>query len=115
MLSEQGALMHIDKNAKHKGDADTDALRLVNAPEHQHQRQKVRRPGGASQQTHVLQHVESECAQQAAKNEERIGRQQQLVAPSHDHRLPPFLTVALGSSTAGRGAIWVAIGLSTMT
>ena len=115
LLSQQGALMHVDKDAKNKSNTDTDTLWLVNAPEHQHQGQKVRRPGGSSKQTHVLQHIESECCQQAAKNEEWIGRQQQLMARAHDHRLPPFLTAVLGGSTAGRGAIWVAIGLSTMT
>ena len=47
MLPEHRALMHIDQQAKDEGHADADALRLMDAPEHQHERQKVRHPGRA--------------------------------------------------------------------
>ena len=70
MLAQKRALVHVHKNAKYKGHADTHPPGLVDAPKHQHQRQHIGHPGGATPQAHVLQHVERQRSQQADPDEQ---------------------------------------------
>ena len=81
MLAEQCRLMHIHAEPKHESHANTHAKRLVHIPEHQHQREEIRHPRHTPQR----QHVQQQRHDQAAPDKNRVGRQQQLLAGSHDH------------------------------
>ena len=112
MQPEQRGLVYIHRQAQHESHAYAHAQWLVHAPEHQHQRQKVRHPGNAPER----QHVQQQGGHQTAQDEQRIGRQQQLLARAHDHRVFPFFFAASAAlSGSGRGGRSATVGLTTIT
>ncbi|MNN29420.1 hypothetical protein D3C81_1430200 [compost metagenome] len=88
MLAQQARIVHVHQQAEREGHAHAHLARLVDVPEHQHQRHHV----GDPQRVAPRHQVEQERQHEAERDKRGIDRPQQVLGVGH--RWPSLASLA---------------------